>query len=250
MTHNADFWDVFADFYDDYYDEESIPDDTEFYVELAQEADGPVLEVGCGTGRIYLELLRAGVDAYGIDVSQGMLDVLHDRATEEDLTPHVRTADMRTFEPKRDYSLIIVPFRSFLHNITLEDQKAALRRFHQALRSEGRLALNFFTPNFEVICEEYGEPDVRTIERGGETYRLEHLSEIEDAVDQVVRGTQTITKGGEVIQKASYRITLISKREFEVLLETTGWSDWEVYGGFDYEPLDDASQEMVWIVER
>lgn len=53
------FFDAWAEFYDVEYGEQDIGDE-EFYVDLARQADGPVLEVGCRTGRIYLELLRAG----------------------------------------------------------------------------------------------------------------------------------------------------------------------------------------------
>lgn len=250
MTREAEFWDAFADFYDDYYDDDNVPDDETFYVELARNADGPVLEVGCGTGRIYLELLRAGVDAHGIDISGGMLEVLRDRAAEQGLTPKVREADMRSFDPETAYELIIIPFRSFLHNISLADQKAALRRCRDALGPNGTLALNFFTPDFDVICDHYGEPDVRTVERKGTEYELEHLTEIEDPVEQIVRGTQTITRGDKVVREARYRISLISRREFQLLLETTGWTEWTVYGGFDHKPLEDDPREMVWIVEK
>lgn len=245
-----EFWDTFADFYDAYYDDDIVPDDMDLYVELARNADGPVLEVGCGTGRIYLELLRAGIDAHGIDISQGMLEVLRERAAEQELTPQVWEADMRSFDTETEYDLIIVPFRSFLHSISVIDQKATLRNFRNALGPDGTLALNFFTPSFEFICEEYGEPDVRTVEREGEEYELIHLTEIEDPVEQIVRGRQTITQGEEVIREASYRIKLMPKREFELLLESTKWGEWEVYGGFEYEPLEDASQEMVWIIEK
>lgn len=250
MSQKAEFWDAFADLYDSYYDDDLVPDDTGFYVELARDADGPVLEVGCGTGRIYLELLRAGVDAHGIDISRGMLEILRERAAERDLTPQTWQADMRSFDADTEYDLVIVPFRSFLHNISLADQKAALRRCRDALAPGGTLALDFFAPSFDVICEKYGEPDVRTVERDGAEYELRHLTEIEDPVEQVVRGTQTVLRGDEVVRELSYRISLVTKREFELLLETTQWSGWEVYGGFEYEPLEDDRQEMVWVIEK
>ena len=243
------FFDEWAEIYDADYRDQEIGD-VDFYVELAREADGPVLEVGCGTGRVSLELLRAGVDAYGIDVSRKSLDVLERKAAEEDLTANVRLADMTDFDPERTYALVIVPFRAFMHNVTLADQRAALRNFRRALGPDGRLALNFFVASFDHICEYYGEPERRTIEREGEAYTVTDLTEIVDEVNQIVQGTRTLERDGEVVREASYRLALVSKREFELLLSTTDWSDWDVYGGFDYEPLEDATQEMVWLVER
>lgn len=242
------FFDAWADVYDADYREQEIGD-VEFYVDLARDAAGPVLEVGCGTGRVYLDLLRAGVDAYGIDVSAEMLAVLEQNAAERGLTPRVRQADMTDFEPNREYALVIVPFRTFLHNVTMADQKATLRNLHRALAPGGRLALNFFVPSFEVICENYGERERRTIKRGDDQYVVADVTEIEDEVDQLVRVTRTLRRDGEVIREATFRLTLVSKREFELLLETTGWDDWTVNGGFDGEPVDEA-EELVWIAEK
>lgn len=244
-----EYFDVLAEFYDADHRERDLGD-VVFYVDLARAADGPVLEVGCGTGRVYLELLESGVDAYGIDVSRGMLDVLGQKADEHDLAPRVREADMRDFRAERGYALVVVPFRTFLHNTTLSGQQAALRSFREALAPGGRLALNFFVPSFEVICEEYGVTETRTVERDGQEYEVTVVSELADEVAQVVEVTRSVERDGEAIREASFRVALVSRREFELLLETTGWSDWTVYGGFDGESLSEASQEMVWIVER
>lgn len=243
------FFDTWAEFYDVDYEGQEIGD-VEFYVDLARQADGPVLEVGCGTGRIFLQLLQAGVDAYGFDISEEMLDVLRQKAADVGMTPQVWQADMTDFTPEREYALIIVPFRTFLHNITLADQQAALRNFHRALGPEGRLALNFFVPSFDVICESYGEPERRTVTENGDEYVVTDVTAIEDEVAQIVKAERTVQHDGEVIREASFRLALISKPEFELLLETTGWSGWTGYGGFDREPLEDGAKEMVWIVER
>lgn len=242
-------FDDWAGIYDDYYADQEIGDRA-FYVELAREADGPVLEVGCGTGRIYLELLRADVDAYGIDVSGEMLDVLRERAEDVDRSPHVRQADVTDFQPEREYALVIVPFRAFLHVIRLEDQQAALRTLREALAPGGRLVLNFFTPDIDWIAERYGEPQTEMLERDGQTYQITTLSELEDDVEWIVRERRTVEHDGEVVSESTFRLTLVTKREFELLCETTGWSDWNVYGGFDREPLERAGQEQVWIVEK
>lgn len=243
------FFDTWADVYDADYETQEIGD-VEFYTDLAREANGPVLEVGCGTGRIYLELLRAGVDAYGFDISEEMLAVLEHNAAEAGLPAQVRRADMTSFTPEREYALVIVPFRTFLHNITVEDRQAALYNFHRALRPDGRLALNMFVPRFDVICESYGHPNTRTVTQEDEEYLLTDVTEIEDEVEQIVKAERTLEQDGEVMREATFRLALVSKPEFELLLETTGWSDWTVYGGFDRRPLINGAREMVWIAEK
>lgn len=250
MEHPAeDFFDELAELYDPAHRNRGVGDES-FYRELAMESAGPVLEVGCGTGRIYLDLLRAGVDADGFDVSSRMLDVLETKAHEEELDPFVWRDDMREFEAPREYDLVIVPFRTFLHNVRLEDQLAALKRFQDALAPDGRLALNFFTPDFDYICENYGQPDTWTFRHEGATYQVTDVTDFIDEVEQIIASTRRVTRNGDVVREASFELALISKRQFELLLEATGWSDWMVHGGFSGDELESADQEMVWIVDR
>ncbi len=87
--------------------------DINFYRKEVCKAKGKVLEIACGTGRIYLELLKDGVDAYGIDISKNMLEVLKKKARNLGLKPKVKKADTRNFKFNIKFSLIIIPFRSF-----------------------------------------------------------------------------------------------------------------------------------------
>jgi len=118
--------------------------------------------------------------------------------------------DMTTFESDREYALVIVPFRSFLHTVTTESQLAALERFREALAPDGELVFDTFAPDFEFICEGYGEPDEQVVEVEG-------------------------------------RLALLAKRQIELLFRVAGYGEWAVYGGFDLDPLERSEQEMVWI---
>lgn len=250
MDHPAqEFFDDLAELYDPAHRERDIGDES-FYRELAMNADGPVLEVGCGTGRIYLELLRAGVDADGFDISENMLQVLEDKAETADLDAFVWRDDMREFEAPRAYDLVIIPFRTFLHNLTVEDQLATLRRCRDALAPGGRLALNVFTPDFELICDTYGEPDEWTFIHEGEQYTVTDVTDFVDEVEQIIASTRRVSRDGRNISTATFELALVSRREFELLLRTTGWSDWTFYGGFGGDELVETGQELVLVAEQ
>lgn len=250
MDHPAkEFFDELAALYDPAHRERDLGDES-FYLELAMTADGPVLEVGCGTGRIYLELLRAGVDADGFDISDGMLRVLEEKAEEAELDAFVWRDDMREFEAPRAYDLIIIPFRTFLHNLTVEGQVATLERCRAALAPGGRLALNVFTPDFDYICETYGQPDSWTFIHEGDEYRVTDVTDFVDEVEQVIASTRSVTRNGREISTAAFELSMISRREFELLFRATGWSDWSFYGGFGGADLETADQEMVIVAER
>lgn len=240
------YFDDLAAFYDAYYDE--VDGDVEFYRDLACDADGPVLEVGCGTGRIYLELLRAGVDADGIDVSDGMLEVLRETADEAGLEPTVWNADVRTFDPDREYALVVVPFRAFLHLTSIDDQLAALERIHGALADGGRLALNVFTPNYDVICDHYGQWEERELVVDDDRYVHRTMTELADEVEKIARIRSAVLESdGQTLFETETEIALVSRREFELLFRLSPFSSWAVYGGFEYESLESSDQEMVWI---
>ena len=138
----------------------SLQGDVEWYRRKAVESGGPVLELGAGTGRIAIPIAEAGVRITALDVDAGMLDKL--RAKAAVLPPDaqrrlsIHQGDMRSFELDEPFALVIIPFRAFLHNITREDQLAALRRAHAHLRPGGQLALNVFHPSLEYMAAHAG----------------------------------------------------------------------------------------------
>ena len=153
--------------------------DVAFWVEAARAADGPVLELGCGTGRVLIPVARAGVEVVGLDSSAHMLDVC--RAWLEREAPEVRArvelvrADMRAFTLDRCFALAILPFRPFQHLVTVEDQVSCLTAIRDHLLERGRVILDVFNPSLEALLRPAGEelggepeftmPDGRRVER-------------------------------------------------------------------------------------
>jgi SAM-dependent methyltransferase len=250
-------FDPFAEVYRarmDETDDPTVSEDVAFYRALAREADGPALEVGVGTGRVYLDLLADGLDVDGIDLSTGMLRVLRETAAERGLDPSVWAADVTELAADREYGLVYAPFRAFNHLATLDAQRTALTQIRAALAPGGRFALNTFVPSFEVVAEQYGEPEAAVVEVDGETYRHVTVTELTDPVEQVatIRKELYRVDGDDetLIAEREGPLALVSKRQFELLFEAAGFDDWTVYGGFDRDSLESAAQEMVWVVER
>src|SRR5262245_59919403 len=95
--------------------------DVRFYRDLAREADGPVLELGCGTGRVLLEIARDGIPCTGLDASRHMLARLVEKSTFPEL--RLVHAPMQRIEvPGPRFSLIFSAFRAFQHLYAVEDQ--------------------------------------------------------------------------------------------------------------------------------
>lgn len=137
--------------------------DVTFWVDAAQQSAnsvgerGPVLELGCGTGRVLLPIARAGIEITGLDASPKMLSVLRRRLVAEspDVLARVRLVegDMRYFDLGQQYALITIPFRPFQHLITVEDQMACLASIRRHLRPGGRLILDLFNPSLPALLD-------------------------------------------------------------------------------------------------
>src|SRR5262249_49192438 len=100
--------------------------DLDYYTGLARAAAGPILEVCCGTGRVTLPCLRAGLDIEGLDLAPALLDRLRHKATAQGLQPRLHQDDMRSFRLDRRYALIMITGNAFVHNLTTEDQVSTL----------------------------------------------------------------------------------------------------------------------------
>lgn len=225
-------------------------DDVAFYRDLTGGVDGPVLELGCGTGRIYLELLAAGVDADGIDGSTSVLEVLRERAAGRGLDPSVRQADMTDFEATRAYDLAICPFNTVQHAMTVDEQVAMFESVHDALAPGGRFVFDTFVPGFDVICERYGEWHTRDIAHEGTEYELRTRTEIDDEVRQTIHVRNELSTGGEVVHASDHRTSILPYQHVELLARQSPFDDWTVTGDFGDRPLSEGDSVQVWTLEK
>lgn len=141
-------FDRFARFYDgDYrhYDE-----DLDLIGHYAGEHGDPILELGCGTGRVLLSLARAGHRLTGIDISPALLERAQARLQQQRLSAQVELlqADLRTFDlPAKNYGFAFCTSSTLMHLTTAQEQLAALRNIARHLRPGGRLLIDLFNPD-------------------------------------------------------------------------------------------------------
>lgn len=241
---------VQAEFMDTVY-RDAARDDVEYYVDRATSVDGPVLELGCGTGRIYLELLEAGVDANGIDLSADSLAVLRDNAKERDLAPSVWQADMTGFSADREYALVICPFNAVQEMTTIEHQQTLLESVSKALAPDGAFVFDTFVPNFKYIAETWGEWQQRTIEFRDEPVEYHTRSRLVDGVTQeYVSEKKAITSDGEQLFSFEGEATLLPYRELDLLARLSPFESWDVIGDYTDEQLTDGHSAQIWTLER
>ena len=148
----------YAEYYDFHHD---IQMDVEFYLDYARQCGSPILELACGTGRVLVHLAEAGFEIYGVDLSENMLSACRRKVREKQLADrvHLTLADMSTFDlPRKDFALVYVPVRSFMHLYTQEDQLACLQHTYEHLRPGGIFIVDVYAPDFKLMAQEPDGP--------------------------------------------------------------------------------------------
>ncbi|GAB3684685.1 hypothetical protein GCM10028857_14010 [Salinarchaeum chitinilyticum] len=237
-----------------YYDAmaaEHTDTDRSFYVDRATAADGAVLELAVGTGRIYLDVLAAGVDADGVDASPAMLSTLRERARERDLDHSVWEGDMRSLDPDRTYDLIYCPFNALQHAYTVDDQQATFAAVHDALAPGGRFVFDVFVPSFDLIEATYGEWQTEPLTVDGVDHELRTRTQFVDEPRQIVEVENELrAPDGAIVHETSHRISHLPFQQVELLARNSPFESWSVDGGFEEKPLEDGDTVQVWTLER
>jgi SAM-dependent methyltransferase len=207
-----------------------MTDDVPFYVALAKEADGPIVELAVGSGRVAIPVARAvGRTVIGVDSSPAMLDQA--RAAGGDLLD-VRLTDMRDLRLDEPAALIYCPFRALLHLPTWRDRRRVFERVVAALLPGGRFAWNAFAFDHAIAARLDGERQDEPIPH---TLRY---SVGESRVDIALDSGETSS------------LWWVTKNEWLGLIEVAGLEVEALYGWFDRRPFDDESREFVFIARK
>ncbi|HUI36954.1 MAG TPA: class I SAM-dependent methyltransferase, partial [Gaiellaceae bacterium] len=150
-------WDEgFADRYDEWSAE--MTEDVPFYVELARETDGALVELAVGSGRVAIPVAEAtGRAVLGIDTSPAMLAQARERAAPAGVELELREGDMRDLELDQPAGLVYCPFRGLLHLPTWADRRRVFERVATSLRPGGRFAWNAFAFDHAIAARLDGE---------------------------------------------------------------------------------------------
>ena len=209
-------------------------DDVGFYRTLALRCGGRVLELGCGNGRILLDLMRAGCDAVGVDRSAGMLRELLAKAAAQGLSPLVAQMDVRALALSSRHALVLAPYSLVTYMVSDDD---ATRLFAEAaglLQRSGTLVVDAFIPRTAVSSPTFRE-DYRRPCHGGELARSRRITALEDGVNRIERRYVLRDGTGRVVEQVE-TVEVVRPRapaELCALLARHGYaieSTWWDYG--------------------
>ena len=225
-------WDeAFATDYDDWSAEMTA--DVAFYVELARQADGPLIELAVGTGRVAIPVSQAtGQRVVGIDSSPAMLAHARSRAAEAGVDLELHAGDMRDLLIDEPAALIYCPYRALLHLPTWADRRRTFERVAGSLAPAGRFAWNAFAFDHRIAARldnrHQTDPVPRTIRYAVGENRID-----------IVRD-----------DGATSRLWWATKNEWLGLIDVAGLELEALYGGFAHEPFAEDSSEYVFVTRR
>ncbi|MEI7527368.1 MAG: class I SAM-dependent methyltransferase [Elusimicrobiota bacterium] len=241
LVYEADLYDGLNDFSHD------VP----FYLEACRRARGPVLELCCGSGRLTLPLLKAGINVTGVDFTPAMLAAAKKKASERGLPDVFLKGDMRRLNLKRKFRLVFIPFNSLQNTYTVSDVEKVFAAVRAHLAPGGRFIFEIFNPSIEYMARlaklQKGKYRFRT--RAGRRVVIDEVCRY-DAAAQVNRVTwiHHVDGGRPVAQKLDMRC--FYPLEMDALLKYNGFKVLRKYGGYGKKPFSSAARKQLYVCKK
>jgi SAM-dependent methyltransferase len=246
MPYQGDYSTIVRMYDGDYAKLRTPSGDVDFYVEEAKRCGGPVAEFGCGSGRILIPTVLAGIEAVGVDSSEAML--AQARANHEGLQLHL--GDMRDCDLGRRFKLVTIPFRALSHVEEADDHIRVFENMRRHLDSDGRLIFDVFHPSYKHLSEP--QENVLGIEReeDGKQIRRYHTSVPSHATQSiaVIMRWEVEDASGAIEEfSESFSMRYFFRYELEHALVRAGLAVETIWGRFDRTPFVDGSPEMIFV---
>jgi SAM-dependent methyltransferase len=249
-------YDVFARFYDLCFGD--TVDDLFMIQQFAERCGSPILELGCGTGRVLLPLARQGYQITGVDVSPGMLEVARRKVAAENLVGRATLVegDIRELDLDAGFNFAFIAVNSFMHLLSTDDQLAALARIRQHLNPGGLFLLDLFNPDLVRLLDMKGQmalDEAMTDPDTGHQLMRFHADKA-DLGRQQIHVTFIVDEMDEKGQVRRvvfpFEIRYLFHYELELLLRQAGFEIEAIYGSYDLDEYTGDSAKMIAVARR
>jgi len=241
-TPSYEYYGMIAEFWDLFRGDTSTWEDRFFFLDVVKKYGPPVLDVGCGTGRILLDFMQQGIDIDGVDNSPDMLALLHQKAEKLNLKLTVYQQEMTELSLPRKYQTILVPSSSFQLLLDTSLPPIAIALFYKHLLPGGVLAMPFMTlwrqenPLESEFTREVLRPEDGTTVRRWQYSRFDPETDLEDTIDRY-----EIVRDGKVIASEEHHQSPATRsytqQQAIVLYQEAGFKDIQVFHEFTFEPV-------------
>lgn len=250
-------FDAFARYYDaDYrhYDE-----DVDLMLSLADECGDPILELGCGTGRLLLPLVLQGHTITGVDISPALLAIAASKlqALGRPTAVELVQADLRSVAlPRRDYAFAFCASNTLMHLADPAAQMQALRNAHSHLRPGGALLLDLFNPDVARLAAVDGVQELadrwQDEESGAHVLKwvVRSMDWAEQIQETVFIYEETLPDGTTRRTVCPFPLRFLWRHEAELMLQTAGFTVEAVWGDFEGGDYDAASNQLILLGKK
>jgi SAM-dependent methyltransferase len=235
-------------------------EDIDLYLRLAEVVGDPILELGCGTGRVLAPLVATGHRVTGIDRSRPMLDRARLALREDSDDPlqrvTLREGSMTEAEraPGGPFGLVIFSLNGLMHVSTMAGQRAALASARRALDPRGMLVIDALNPTPEMLVTLDGRVQHEGSWRKSDGTVIDRFSaRTHDAAEQRIDTElwyDLVDPAGHLRRvRSGFPMRYLVASELALLLEVTGFAEWKLYGSYDLDPYDDGSDRLIVTAE-
>jgi SAM-dependent methyltransferase len=243
----------FAALYDLEYAPRDLAADIDWFRGLARMTGGPVLELGCGTGRVVVPLAADGHTVVGLDRSSAMLERADRRARAVGATVRLVEGDMRNFSFDETFSLVTIPANTFLM-LTPDERWESLARAREHLAIAGRLAIDVFQPDPARIAGLDGGVIRDWTRTDPETGRqvAKFSSQTANVDETTFRWWYEETDEHGAVRRWERQATLhyLYRREAELLFPEAGFQLETLHGDYDGSPVRPGSPKLLIVARR
>ena len=251
MLENAEYPEYIARFYDVIYAHLRTVDH-DYFLRTILSTKGPVLEIGVGTGRFFIDALHGGADIYGVDLSETMLQQLKKKLGSEH---HHRIfhQDARSLHLDKKFDLIVAPFRVFSHLIELDDQLLALNSIYDHLNPGGQFIFDLYVPDLGILLNGINEQ----VDFEGEYAPGKKLKRIVSAKADLIRQVSSVKmtlmwddETGEHTESWDLPMRFFFRYELEHLVHRSKLTLKHIYGDYEEHELGLESKDFIVVCER
>lgn len=245
-----------AAFYD--LEHAAFAEDLDLYQNVAQVVGDPILELGCGSGRVLVPLAQLGFRVTGVDQSKPMLERAERAVRAAAIGDRVTLVEGAMADaaaaPGGPFGLVLAPLNGLLHLAEPAAQRAALASAHRALDPRGLLVLDLLNPTPEALRSFDGSVVLEgnwALPEGGRVAKFSsrRLRESEQRIETELWYDVEDAAGNLRRVRTSYPMRYLHRAEVELLLELAGFAEWEMYGGYDLEPYSDGADRLIVLAE-
>jgi SAM-dependent methyltransferase len=226
--------------------------DNEYFQNEIQRSGGKILEIGVGTGRLFINALNQGADIYGLDISESMLEILY-KKLQRDQYYRISQQNIINFSFDFKFDLIIAPFRVIMHLLNKEEQIKAIDNVYNHLNSNGRFIFDVFVPDLNQLIKGINnQMDFEGEHDSGQKIRR-FVSTFPDLSNQTIQVNFHLEwEEKNELKHDDWILPLrfFFRYELEHLLERTKFEKYKIYGDYKGSELNKESKDFIIICQK